>query len=338
MDPTLRIDAGLSHPYARPTLLFGWTMLVVSAIIGGAIPPVRQWELVHWSVVITVGTAFLIVSLRERGPLRAPWPVLVVGLSLLCAVLVLFAGEHSFSRTIHEGLGALNMGVCLLILRGHVLIGALSSAALIVSGVGVGIVAGSEPIAHFQELSSLLLTLFAACALSYISLSIARDRSRMLDLQLRTATATDAVRSLNVGTDRALSEIPPIIDPLLQRISAGESLTAEFHAQLLAADEAVRGHLRRDLPYHAGFLRAVSEARSRGAAVRMLGGEAPSPLMSESLAEKLIILLSGEGLRSATVRFAPDSRGGGASILVEGSGGTQRHDLDAAGRLRRAPS
>ncbi len=89
--------------------------------------------------------------------------------------------------------------------------------------------------------------------------------------------ALDALRSRSLSQRRALSEIPSLVVPLLQRIAAGETLTAEFHAEVAAADEVVRNYLRGDVPFHSGFLSAVSEARRRGGlgAVDRKRGDSP---------------------------------------------------------------
>lgn len=336
MESTSRVDAGLSHPYARPTLLFGWIMVLAAALINGALPPIGRWDLAEWSVVLTVVIVFAVATRRSRGALPAPLVILVVGVSLVSAAVVVWtAGE---STAVPYAFGYLNLGVCLLILRGHTLVGTVSSGLLIAGILVWGAQNGADGVGRAEQLAPLLVALTASHALLRIMRSIAGGRSRVVAQRLRTVAETDAARIRHAGEHRALSEIPPLVDGLLRRISAGEALTDEFRAQLLTADEAVRDHLRRDLPYHAGFLRAVSETRTRGAAVRLLGSETRSAGMSEALADRLIALLTAEDLTSATIRFSSHSRGGATSMLLDGGAGIRRHDFDPAGNLLREPS
>lgn len=144
-----------------------------------------------------------------------------------------------------------------------------------------------------------------------------------------------------LGEHRALSEIPAMARPVLERITAGEVLTPAFRAEVLAVNEAVRGHIRRDLPYHAGFPGAIDAARARESP-QALGNEDPAPLrMSEDLAS----CSSGTWRRRSRSRHDPFSsspRGGFMTLLVEGSqarngSSSRRMAAPAAGEARWCP-
>lgn len=339
MDSVTRVDSGLSHPLARPTMLFGWLVLLIGALISGALPPIARWDFVSWFVIGAVTATFSVMTASRPGPLSRPQVALAAGVSFAAALLILSEANRLLGETSAHALGYLNLGVSLLILRGHPLAGTLSSTALLGIMIRWGILNGMDARQQLDHLAPMLVTVVACWTLFLIGQSIAGHRSRTVAQQLRTVVESEAARNRNAGEHRALSEIPVLAEPLLQRIAEGEELTADFHAQLVEANEAVRDHLRRDLPYHAGFLRAIAEARRRGVMVRVIGNEDPaSPRMSDALADRLTTLVGIEDLVGITIRFLPRSRGGTTSLLAEGPDDIRRYEFDPDGNLIREPS
>lgn len=340
MDATSRVDAGLSHPLARPTLLFGLLMLLVAAHVGSALPPIQGWDFPVWLTVGTIAADFVLVTVRKPGRL-ARWQVTtMVGFSFAAAMLLVVPGDGGTSyRAIPYALGYLNLSLSLLVLRGHTVVGTLS-ALTILSGLALwGVRAGLNPTAQAEYLGQPTVTLVGFWMIFLVSRSIANSRVRTVAQQLSAVAETDAARGIRADERRALSEIPDRVEPLLRRIASGEPLTEGFRAELIAADEEVRNLLRHDLPDHQGLLGAIANARARGATVRVIGNEDPSAAqLREVLADRLIELLATDGLTSATVRFLPRSRGGAVSLLLEGEDWVRRYEFDSNGELLREPA
>lgn len=335
MEQTARVDAGLSSPLARPTLLLGLTLLLIGALVARRLPPLDQWSFSLWFGAAALTTDFVLVTARRPGPLsRANLAVIVIG-SLL-VVLLGFGDREELGVIAFYGLGYLTLAGSLLIMRGHPFTGTLVSAVMLVNIYWLGFNAGATVAQQLERLAWPLVTVVAFALIHLMAGSIEGRRSRAVAQQLEALTHADAVRSRSVGEHRALSEIPAMARPVLERIAAGEVLTPAFRAEVLAVNEAVRGHIRRDLPYHAGFLGAIDAARARGVSVQVLGNEDPAPLrMSEDLAAVLVGHLEDDDLAAVTIRFLPRSRGGFMTLLVEGSQGAQRFEFEADGSTRR---
>ncbi|MFT3970729.1 MAG: hypothetical protein QM695_10745 [Micropruina sp.] len=337
MDATPRVDAGLSHPLARPTLLFGLLMLAVAVHVGTVLPPIQGWSFAIWVTAGVIAFDFILVTVRKPGRL-ARWQVaLLAGFSLAAAALLLASGEGAPSgRASAYAMGYLNLSVSLLLLRGHTIV-ATASAVTILSGLALGGVrAEVGPMAMAEYLGQPMVTLVGFWVIFLVSRSIARSRVRTTERQLSAVTETDAAQLVRADELRALTEIPDRVEPLLRRIVAGEPITGSFRAELIAADEEVRNLLRRDLPDHAGLLQAIADARARGVTVRLIGNEDPSAArLPEALAGRLIELLVQDGVTRATVRLLPRSRGGAVSLLLEGDEWARRYEFDSNGELLR---
>lgn len=88
MDATPRVDAGLSHPLARPTLLFGLLMVVFAVQVSNRLPAGAGGVAV-WIAAGVIALDFTLVTVRKPGRL-ARWQVaLVAGLSLAAVMLLL---------------------------------------------------------------------------------------------------------------------------------------------------------------------------------------------------------------------------------------------------------
>lgn len=348
MEATPRIDAGLSNPLARPALLFGLIVLLISAQVGGVMPPVHLWPFPIWFAVCAVAISFSIVTAHRPGPLHRLQVSLVVGVSLAAMLLLLWNDDGRGPISAYS-LGYLAMGVALLILRGHPVVGSVAAVMMLAGIVWLGVRTGAGVLEHLERLAQPLAMIGAFWLLFILTRSIEGRRSRAVAQQLRSVVRTDQASNRRANEQRALSEVPGLAGPLLERIAAGESLTDEFHAELLAADDALRNHIRRDLPYHPGFLHAVDQARGRGVVVQMIGTEDPAtPCMHDSLAARLIELLSTNPavadsaaagpITAATIRFRSAARGGTTTLLAECAGGARRYEFDAQGNLLGEPS
>lgn len=329
MDTTSRIDAGLSHPLARLVLLFSLLVLLISAGVGGVVPEMAEWSAALWFAVAALITSYTAVTVRRPGRLSPVQLALVVLPGLAAAAVLFWQGSDA---VFVYALGFLSLGVSLPILRGHTIVGTVSSgiviAMLLLRTLATGI--------HFPHLAEQIvqpvLMLIACWVLFAVSRSIATGRAKAVAEQLRAVVVADSLLIGSVEQRRAMHEIPEIAAPLLRRIAAGEPMTDELQAEIAAADEEVRNLIRLELPHHEGLLRAVSDARRRGARVRLIGSEGPaSTRISDALAERLIALLETDGLVSATARFLPRSRGGAVSLLVEREDGAQRHEFELDG-------
>lgn len=329
---------GLSHPLARPTLMFGWVVLLIAALVGDALPPVQTWGLELWVIVAAITCVFFVVT--ARGPSRLPWAYTALVVVICVSIVVVLIGPcgDDLGRTTEYALGYLNVGVSFLILRGHPALG-ISSSAVVLGGIGWWSASeGSDLAGQADHLAEPLVTLAGFVMLYLIARHISGSMSRTIEQQLSNVAALDALRSRSLSQRRALSEIPSLVVPLLQRIAAGETLTAEFHAEVAAADEVVRNHLRGDVPFHLGFLSAVSEARRSGVSVRLIGSEETLPTMSDGLAEQLGALLMTDEITEATIRFPPRLRGATTTLLIQGPGLARRYEFDPQGLLLREPA
>lgn len=328
MDPTPRVDAGLSHPLARPVLLFGMLMVLIGAIITGAVPPVSHWDASLWVAFFASALSAFIVTIRRPGPL-APWQLAITaGVSLIAGIVIRLQDTSESAATL---LAQMSGGAAFVILRGHPLVGTLTSGALFLSLVNwttteLGIWGKAE------DLVQPIIAILGCIAFFFITRSIAGNRSRTIDQQFLTIAETEFMRTVIAGEQHAMEEISQRAEPILARIAAGEPITDELHVQVRAADEDVRHLIRLDLPRHLGFLATVTEARRRGISIRLIGSEDPTHL-SDALAEQLIALLSTDGLTRATIRFLSRSTGGTVSLLAEGPGWTRRYMFDPAGEL-----
>ncbi len=337
MDTTARVDAGLSHPLARPTLLFGLLMLLIAAQVGSALPLIQAWSFELWVVAAVIALDFVLVTVRTPGRLARWQAALMAGATLAAAALLLALSHADASdRGSLYALGYLNLGVSLLLLRGHTVVATLSAVAILGGLALWGVRARLTPIAMAEYLGQPVVTLIGFWVLFLVSRSIARSRVRMTVRQLSAVTETDAARGARADEMRALAEIPERVEPLLHRIAAGEPVTGSFRADLIAADEEVRNLLKRDLPDHPGLLQGIADARARGVTVRVIGNEDPSAArLPEALAGRLIELLATDGVVRATARFLPRSRGGAVSLLLEGEDWARRYEFDSNGELLR---
>lgn len=337
MEQNRQVDAGLSHPVARPTLLAGLILLLTAALVAGRLPPVPQWRLSIWFVVVATAADFALVTARRPGRLSRASLALILGGSLI-SLLVVLADRDRLVVISFYALSYLTLVGSLLIMRGHPYPGALVAAAMLAGTCYLGVDTGASTTAILGRLAQPLVTVAAFTLVHLIARSIEGGRSRAVAQQLEALAQTDAVRSRNASEHLALSEIPALARPVLERLAAGEPLTPAFRAEIVAADEAVRSHIRRDVPYHAGFLGAIDAARARGVSVQLIGNEDPEPgRMTTNLAEALIRKLGNEDLSAVTIRFLPHSRGGFVTLLLEGSQGAQRFEFEADGSPRRPP-
>ncbi len=339
MEPATQVDSGLSHPLARPVLLFGWAAVLIAALVGSLLPPVDQWSFGAWFTIVAIAIDFVVVTVRRPGRLSWPQVVFVVGISFAALLVLGSRGIGGSVESTAYAIGYLNMAVALLIMRGHSVIGAVASAVLLIRIAWLGVLNGRDTAGQLESLAQPLATPIAFFLLAWVARTVEGKRSQVVELELQMVAQTDAVRSQSADEHRTLSEIPDVVEPILRRIAAGEPLTADFHAEVIAADEIVRNHLRRDLPYHVGFLKAMDAARDRGIVVRVIGNEDPWPRrMSDTVADQLIVLLSADAITDVTIRFLPSSRGGAVTALIEGPGGMRRYEFSAAGILLREPS
>lgn len=330
MDATPRIDAGLSNPLARPTLLFALVVLTISAIIGGVLPPMTRWSFAHWYIAGAVLAGYLAVTTRAPGPL-APWRLVVAaGAPTSAALLVLI---EPATKTPLLLLGQLCLAASLVILRGHPVVGTLAGGGIYVALTAHYLIHSPGPADSAASVVQPAVAIGGCWALYLIGRFNAENRSRALTSQLLALTKTEAIRTAAAGQRRAMDEISRQVEPLLQRIADGEALAPGLRNEIKTADEDVRNLIRADLPRHPVLVGAVSAARTRGVEVRLIGSEDPeSARITDALAERLASLLTVPGLRRATARFRPSSRGGGASLLLEGEHGVRRHEFDAQGR------
>lgn len=322
---------------ARPTFLFGLLVLVIAGEVGGFLPQINLWSFPIWFAVFAVTLDFSIVTTRRPGNLRPAELALVISISLTAMLMVLW-NHVDLWPIAAPFLGYLTMGVSLLILRGHPVAGTVGAAMMLCGAIWLGVQEGLSSTSNLERLAQPLAVIGGFWLLFQLMQSIEGKRSQAVAQQLQSVVHTDENWKRKVNERRALAEIPDLAVPLLQRIAAGEALTPEFHAELIAADDALRNRIRQDLPYHAGFLKAVDRARERGVVLRILGTEEPAtPSMNEGLALRLIELLDGDTVAAVTIRFQTQARGGVTTLLSESASGMRRFEFDLQGNLLREP-
>ncbi|MBL5973507.1 MAG: hypothetical protein D3X82_07010 [Candidatus Leucobacter sulfamidivorax] len=273
MDASRRVDAGLSHPLARPTLLFGLVMLLIAAIVGDVLSPRNVWTPAECLAIVAITVDFVVATTRRPGPLARWRLALVVGLSCLSAALLLLPGEGAPAGPLF---GYLGLGVALLVPRGHPVIGTVTFGFVFAGLVSYKLMHGLELPEQAETVAQPFIVIVACWILYLFSRTVAGRRSHAVARQFATIAETDAARSTGAPERRAMSEIPRLVEPLLARLAAGEHLDEEFRAELVAADEEVRGLIRLDVPYHPALMRAVDAARRGGASVRLIGAEDPA--------------------------------------------------------------
>ncbi len=339
MEQVLLVDCGLSRPAARLTLLIGWGLLLLGAIVGGVVPPVSHWNIGIWLSTTAIVFNFWICTSRRPGRLRNSQVALVILVTSMAIVWIIGMGGSDFGESAPYAFGYFNLGVSLLILRGHPVIGVLASVMVLVSLLLLGALQGVDVAQQVSRLTQPLVTTVGFLILHTLVDSIAGRRSRSVELQLEAVSQVDASRTRNRGSQSVRAQVRSLAEPILTRITDGELLTAEFHAEIANTNDEVREILRRDIPFHPDFQRAVGAARMSGTTVRILGNEdLPNELMSDALVQRLTSLITAEEVDSVTVRFAARSRGGSTSVVVQHGESTTRHLLDPKGRALADPS
>lgn len=336
MEPNRNLDAGLSRPLARPTFLFGWVVLTAAAVVGHLFPPIAQWGSAHWLAVLALATDFTLATSRRPG--RLPWPhvVVMIGGTALALVASFDGWMCYLGAATPYAYGLLNMGIALLILRGHSVVGTMSSVGIMVVLVAVETADGASAAQQFGDLAPLLVTIIAVWVVYFILRSIMGGRKSTVARQLRAAVRIESTGRHSFDELHVRQEIAVLTEPILRRISVGEPMSATFRSQIVAVDEQVRNLLRRDLPSHDGLLRSIAAARDAGMLVRVFGGEDSfTRQISNELAASLIDLLSSEDVEEATIRFQALARGGTTTVLLKGPSGARRYELDPAGVLLR---
>lgn len=332
------VDTGLSNPLVRPTLLFGWALLVAAALVGGMLPPITREAAPLWVAVLAIGIDFALITAQRPGRLDRPRLALVIGVSLVAVLFLLVQGAGTGPMVLYV-LGYLNVAVSLLIMRGHPLVGVCLASLILLSIAWRGVLVGASPREQLERLALPIVTVGVFALIYAFARSLERKRSRAVDEQLLAVTRADAARSRSTQSDRVRSQIVGIARPLLEQLAAGTPLTPQFHQAVVDANEAIRNRIRRDLPAHPEFLTAIDAVRERGVAIQLIGSEdASSRRMDDALVDRLVALLHTEGVTAATVRFLPLSRGGSCSVLLEAPTGTLSYELEPAGVPRPEPA
>ncbi|ALJ21172.1 hypothetical protein [Microbacterium sp. No. 7] len=330
MDTAGRVDAGLSRPLARPTFVFGMTAVLVGAVVTGLAPPLADWRPAHWLILVTLMTNCVVVTTRRPGRLSAPRLSLVLGLSAVTVALIVAERETVLIRG--GAIGQICLTLSLLVPRGHPVIGTLATAGALAAGLLRFSMLAGWALSPADHVLQPLAALVACWFLFLVTRFIASRRSRTLVRELGALAAADAERAALAEERRTAREVAQRVEPLLQRIVAGEGITAALRAEAARTEEEVRELIRGDMPRHPGFRAAVAEARRRGVNVRVIGsGEPVAAVMLDGLADPLVGLLGREDVTKATIRFLPRSRDAAATVLLEGPGSLERFEFDADG-------
>lgn len=322
----LGVDTGLSHPLARPTLLFGFLFLLISAVIGGAVPPVSQWAFSQWFGVFTIIVGDMVLTTRRPGRLPPLRLAIAVGLGLAAAALLFIDNQGGSTRIVLAQMAA---GLSFFTVRGHPIVGSAAGFSIVI-GLVFWETSMGTPWSNPERIAQPSITILGCLGLYFIGRQIAGDRSRAIDEQYIALTKTNAIRTTATGERNAMDEISGRVEPLLERIAAGEPLTDDLRIQVRTADEEVRTLIRPDLPDHSDLHVAIAEARRRGIRIRLIGN---TPSLSDALAAQLISLLSTDGLARVTIRFTSPSHGGSIWALLEGSDWIRRYEFTPAGKL-----
>lgn len=325
MDTTHQLDAGLSRPLARPGLLLGQSAILASSIVGGGFPPLQQWTPAHWAAVVAIVVVTVLETNRRPGRLPQIHACLAAGAAVAGGAFVIAsAGSADVTLTLMQ----IAFAGALLVPRGHPVLGSVAGGALLVTLWLWGTGRGFTPIEHLNNLAQALAGVAACWVIRVTNLSLSSGKSAALSEQVETVEETGDVRSAVESEQERRRRIAALVEPLLVRLSEGETVTDAFRAEVAAANEEARDLLRRDLPRHPELMRAVSAARKAGASVQLIGSDDRGESFSDELAARLADVLSTEGLVSATIRFLPASRGGTTSVLLEDRDGLRRLQLD----------
>ncbi|WP_341359509.1 hypothetical protein V5H98_17600 [Georgenia sp. M64] len=158
---------------------------------------------------------------------------------------------------------------------------------------------------------------------------IAQDEARAVEQAKRLARAAER--------DRHQAELDHATRPVLERLAAGDPLSAEERARLAVLEADLRDRLRSPVLAAPVLARAVTQARRRGVRVQLLDDGALSGAGADELDAALgpvAQIVAGIDAGEVVVRILPRGRPDLVTVVVEGPQGWRRTTFAADGSRR----
>lgn len=289
---------------------------------------------VEIAVVLVAAAAFALVAV-PGDPLGAGWAAAIGAAAPVSTALVL----SQLSVPVANGLQTWPLSAAVALcgyvsVRGRTALGWSSMVAVVAvcatwaAATGQGVTAGIA----MSAISFAPLVMATFFALTFRSTAAAVFELRA---QSRRRAAEDAATSAGLDErDRQLERLDFLARPLLAKIASGSDLDAAEREDCGLLEASLRDRLRAPGLMTDEVVGEARSARARGVQVVLLddGGLAVvHPTISERVSSAVSGALRGAEGGIVTARILPPGRASVASILVSGSSGDVRIELDADG-------
>lgn len=318
---------GLASPLARFALLFGLATGVAFGIQSDVAPGGPLSVFVY---LLLLGGVLLGTS-RSTGESNASLLVIVC---LVAGTLTLVLADHIGELWPHAF--AFYM-LLLLVPRGRPVLFLVTSFIFfyitIVWSLSVGLtIAATAQVLTLPVLASMAAWTWLAIGEYFTRRELRAQRRRETAL-LRLSVEREAERAHRYEMER----IATIVDPVLMLIASGVELDEPSLRDIRVVEADVRDLIRSPGLHHPVLMRSIHQARQRGVAVLLLGGEGTDRRLRETAAENLTRFVDRIDGGRLTIRMAPPHRAEAFSAVHDDGSRIERIVLDADGhRLNNA--
>ena len=318
--------AGLGLPAARWVVATVWTLGLFSDVLGGAVAPPFDTEVLALALGLVGG-----MLLTAPGDDRLSW-----GRSLLTTVAVVTSGTAALTSGAALGqTWSFNFAAyiaALLIPRGNVLAGLLGGGLLSLVGLGRAVAADASPAQLIDLLALPVLALVIGTAWRW---SLHRVVTRELQHEReadRAAIAASITESATSAARLELAEIRAEVSPVLIRLRDGAVLDDAQVQEVAIVEAEVRDRIRSPRLRHERLRTAIASARRRGVHIVLLGSaDASGDVIGDDLAAAVALLTDAIDRGSITIRAVPPGRTGALSVLLDAGDRSERLLFDDAG-------
>ena len=319
---------GLGARPARWVFIFVWVCGAWLGIIDGYFTPLNILNASAYAAAFVGGLLLTTPGSHPLPPRRALWlPVIafymtVIALYRAPAVMDIWALDFAAYL------------VAFLIVRGNPVAGGIGSAVILSYALRWGL-AHDPPAVDLMLLLGIPVGCMAAGIVWRLVLRgvVLKERTHR-SAAARAAEHTMATDETNSMADQELADIRAAVGPLLVRISNGDPIDGAMRTQLTLAEAMIRDRIRAPHLQHPLLVSAVTQLRTKGVAVVVLGEPTHAGVIIDTpLAQGIVELIADVSTGRVTVRSLPEGRAAAASVVIQISERTEQFLIAGDGSI-----
>ena len=284
-------------------------------------------------VVLAVASAGIILVPADPLPLRDAVPMAAAG-AISCGIALAFVDPSAMAAGMNW-MHALGTAIlCFLCVRGRTTI-AWCGMALMLAAFGVAAIVGPMRVGVGPQVT--LIDIAPLSMATVFSLTLRPSAKLIFDLRrsgARRSAELAAQTAVAAERDAQLAELDKLARPMLDRIAAGDELTAAERESCGLLEAHLRDRLRAPGLAFPEVADAARSARSRGVEVILLDDGAGQPGRSDALdriRSTVVDILESAVTGAVRVRLLPPNRSAMASVVVRDGVDMYRRDFGSDG-------